>query len=136
MFEEAVSIAASFAYTVNTQECLLDLMFIGAESYCHTAGRGQLSTAHLLEILAGVQPCHNQPFRVLHDAVMGQRAALTGCICILLAWDEPRAEFARRLRALGVPLLALVVTAESISERLPWLHVLEPGRIQEGLARL
>lgn len=135
-FEEAVSIAASFACTVNTQECLLDLMFIGAQSYCYTAGRGQLSTGHLLEILAGIQPCQDRTFRVLHDAVMGRRAALTGCICILLAWDELRAEFARRLRALGVPLLALVVTAEPISERLPWLHVLEPGRIQDGLARL
>lgn len=135
-FEEAVSITASFACTVNTQECLLDLMFIGAQSYCYTTGRGQLSTGHLLEILAGVQPCQDQPFRVLHDAVIARGAALTGCICILLAWDEPRAEFTRRLRALGVPLLAMVVTAQPVPDRPSWLHVLDPGRIQEGLARL
>ncbi len=40
LFEEAVSVAASFACTVLTQESLLDLLFVGPESYCLTAGRG------------------------------------------------------------------------------------------------
>ena len=92
-FEEAVSIAASFACTINTQECLLDLVFVGAESYCYTAGRGQLQTSNLIEILAGVQPCADKSFKLLHDAVLAQRAMLTGCICILLAWDQARQAF-------------------------------------------
>ncbi|HAH05889.1 MAG TPA: DUF58 domain-containing protein, partial [Elusimicrobia bacterium] len=41
VFEEAVSAAASFACSVLTQESLLDLLFVGAEAYCFTAGRGQ-----------------------------------------------------------------------------------------------
>ncbi len=135
-FEEAVSIAASFACTISAQECLLDLVFVGAEAYCYTAGRGQLPTANLVEILAGVQPCADKPFRLLHDAVLAQRAILTGCICILLAWDAPRQEFIRQLRALGVPLRALVVTAGEIADRPEWLFALEPGKIQEGLAGL
>ena len=135
-FEEAVSIAASFACTVSTQECLLDLVFVGTEPHCYTAGRGQMSTGSLLEILAGVQPSAAKPFRTLHDAVIARRAALTGSICILLAWDDARAEFIRALRTLGVPVLVLVVSSEPVTERAPWLHVLEPGRIQEGLARL
>ena len=135
-FEEAVSIAASFAYTVNTRECLLDLMFVGAESYCYTAGRGQLSTGGLLEVLAGVQPCRDKAFGVLQDAILARRAALTGCILILLGWDEPRAELTRRLQALGLPLLALAVTARPVAAAPAWLHVLTPGRVQEGLARL
>jgi hypothetical protein len=111
-------------------------MFIGADAYCYTAGRGQLTTGHLLEILAGVQPCRDKPFLTLEHAVLARRAALTGCICVLLAWDEPRIAFAHRLRALGVPLLVMVVTATPPSERPSWLHVLVPGRIQEALARL
>src|SRR6185436_5709140 len=55
LLEEVVSIAASFAYTIETRECLLDLMFVGAHAYSYTAGRGQLSPGGLLEILAGVQ---------------------------------------------------------------------------------
>jgi uncharacterized protein (DUF58 family) len=135
-FEEAVSIAASFTYTVDTRECLLDLMFVGAESYCYTAGRGQLSTGGLLEVLAGVQPCRDKPFHALQDAVLSRRTALTGCILVLLGWDEARAEFTRRLRAQGLSVLALAVTAQPVTEPPAWLRVLAPGRIQEGLAAL
>jgi hypothetical protein len=130
------SVAASFTYTVNTRECLLDLMFVGAQSYCYTAGRGQLSAGGLLEVLAGVQPCHGKPFRTLQDAVLARRAVLTGCILVLVGWDEARAEFTRRLRALGLPVLALVVTARALTEPPSWVRMLAPGRIQEGLAAL
>lgn len=135
-FEEAVSIASSLACTVNTQECLLDLMFVGAESYIYTAGRGQMTTGNLLEVLAGVQLCAAKPFRTLQVAVTARRGLLTGSICILLAWDETRREFIRMLRALGVPVMVLVVSAEPIAEREPWLHVITPGKAQEGLASL
>jgi uncharacterized protein (DUF58 family) len=135
-FEDAVSIAASLACTVNTQECLLDLMFVGAESYLYTAGRGQMTTGSLLEVLAGVQLCANKPFRTLQDAVTARRGMLTGSICILLAWDDARREFIRMLRSMGVPVLALLVTAEPVEERESWLRVITPGKVQEGLAGL
>jgi len=40
------------------------------------------------------------------------------------------------LRTIGVPVLALVVTADAIEEREPWLRVITPGKVQEGLAGL
>ncbi len=135
-FEEAVSIAASLVYTVNTQECLLDLMFAGAQSYRYTSGRGQMTTGSLLEILAGVRLCADKPFRALHDAVIARRGLLTGGVCVLLAWDDARREFVRALRALGVPVLVLVVSADEIKEREPWLHVITPGKVAQGLAGL
>ncbi len=135
-FEDAVSIAASLACAIDTQECLLDLMFVGAEPYCHTAGRGQMSTGSLLDVLAAVPLCASRSFQSLQDAVVARRGLLTGSICILLAWDEPRRDFVRRLRALGVPLLVLVVTAEAIAQRESWLHVITPGKVQAGLAAL
>jgi hypothetical protein len=73
---------------------------------------------------------------VLQDAILARRAALTGCILIFIGWDEARAAFTRRLRALGLPILALAVSAESVRDAPAWLRVLAPGRIQEGLARL
>ena len=126
----------SLACTVNTQECLLDLMFVGAESYIYTAGRGQMTTGSLLEVLAGVQLCASTPFRTLQDAVTARRGLLTGSICILLAWDEARRDFIRMLRMLGVPVLALVVTFDPVEECAPWLRVITPGKAQEGLAGL
>ena len=56
-FEEAVSVAASFACTIQTQESLLDLLFVGAEAYCFTAGRGLAHADQMLEILASVRVC-------------------------------------------------------------------------------
>ena len=49
----AVAVAASFSATVDTHECLLDLMFVGRATYCYTAGRGQLH-ANRIEHRVGV----------------------------------------------------------------------------------
>jgi uncharacterized protein (DUF58 family) len=136
VFEEAVSIAASFACTLDTQESLLDLMFVGNASYCYTAGRGQMQPGSLLEILAGVRACGERNFRRLHDAVLDRRAALSGCILILLAWDEARQALVRALRQSGVPLAVLLVSAQPPEAAPAWLRVLAPGKIQEGLALL
>jgi uncharacterized protein (DUF58 family) len=135
-FEEAVAVAASFAATVDTRECLLDLMFVGRENYCFTAGRGQLQAQQLLEVLAAVTPQSGGEFRTLADSVAGSRAALSSAILVLLAWDEPRRELVRRLQANGLQVLALVVSdaPEEIETRAPWLTVLQPGKIQQGLA--
>ncbi len=138
-FEEAVSIAASFAFTLDTQDCLLDLVFVGAEPYRFTAGRGQLHEGQLLEILAGVRPCADKPFSRLTESVTAQRGELSGCILILLAWDDERRRLVERLRSAGVPLIVMaVLEGESAipPERPPWLKVLLPGRVQEGLAAL
>jgi uncharacterized protein (DUF58 family) len=136
LFEEAVSAAASIAVSVETQESLLDLMFVGPEAYCFTAGRGVGNTDRLLEVLACVEPCRDKPFRTLHRAVMERHATLSGCVCVLLAWDEPRREFVRHLEALGTPTRVYVVGERGALDALPG-HVrpLEVGRIGEGLAR-
>ncbi len=136
VFEEAVSLAASFACTLDTQESLLDLMFVGSESYCYTAGRGQMQPATLVEILAGVRSSPGQDFRRLHHAVLARRAALSGCILILLCWDAARQELVRALRQSGVPLEVLLVSEQAIDAAPAWLRVLAPGKIQEGLAGL
>jgi uncharacterized protein (DUF58 family) len=136
VFEEAVSLAASFACTLDTQESLLDLMFVGAESYCYTAGRGQIQQGGLLEILAGVRISAGESFRRLHDAVLARRAALSGCILILLAWDEARQALVRALQQSGMPLMVLLVSERDVEAAPAWLRVLVPGKIQEGLAGL
>jgi uncharacterized protein (DUF58 family) len=145
VFEEAVSVAASFACTLLTQESLLDLLFVGAQSYCFTAGRGLAQTDQILEILASVRSCQDQPFNTLEHLVLKHTSVLSGCICIFLAWDEERREFVRKLRMLGVPLRVVVITAPDHSDELEpgpmredpdAFQVLEAGRIEEGLAKL
>jgi uncharacterized protein (DUF58 family) len=144
-FEEAVSVAASFACTVLTQESLLDLLFVGPEAYCFTAGRGLAQADHMLEILAAVRPCPDRPFGSLETLVLNHASALSGCICVLLAWDEERRDLVRKLKALGLPVLVLVIFQQAPAQRLDpgpmrddpnHLHALEIGRIEEQLAVL
>ena len=140
--EEAVSVAASFACTVITQESLLDLLFAGAQSYCFTAGRGLAEAGQILEVLAGVSACPDRPFTVLENHVLEKAHQMSGCICVLLAWDEPRRRLVRRLGQAGVPVLVLVVVppgtppAAAPTDGVERLHFLERGRIGAQLAAL
>ena len=137
VFEEAISVAASIAVSVETQESLLDLMFVGPETYCFTTGRGVGNTDRLLEVLACVSACHDKPFRALQRAVIERHDTLSSCVCVLLAWDEPRQELVRHLEALGSPTRVFVVGRRGALDGLPpHVHRLEVGRIGEGLARL
>jgi uncharacterized protein (DUF58 family) len=145
IFEEAVSVAASFACTIQTQESLLDLLFVGAQAYCFTAGRGLAHTDQILEILASVRVCPGKPFEDLETLVLNHSSDVSGCVCVLMAWDAPRQQFVEKLKAAGVPLLVAVVlpaTPEVPLDPGPMadspqnFHVLVAGQVERGLARL
>jgi uncharacterized protein (DUF58 family) len=145
VFEEAVSVAASFACTVLTQESLLDLLFVGPQAFCFTAGRGVAHTDQILEILASVRACGDKSFHTLESLVLDHTAILSGCLCVLVAWDEQRQDLVRKLKDLGVPVLVVVVTEAGkgpsirpgpMQDEPDRFHVLELGRIEECLARL
>lgn len=142
VFEEAVSIAASFACTIETQESLLDLLFIGPEAYCFTIGRGVAHADQMLEILATVAPSPDKSFAALDQLVIEQASSVSGCICIFLEWNDPRRHLVRKLTALGVPALVLVVREagapplERAGDDPESLHALEVGKIEAALAKL
>jgi uncharacterized protein (DUF58 family) len=145
ILEEAVAVAASFACTIVTQESLLDLLFVGNQSYCFTAGRGLAQPDQMLEILASVKNCADKEFETLEHLVLNHISAVSGCICVLQRWDEARREFITKLKALGVPLLVLIIVPPgggisgaggSLVDAVGTLHVLEVGKIEEGLRKL
>jgi len=144
VFEEAVSVAASFACTITTQESLLDLLFVGPQSYCFTAGRGLAHADQMLEILAAVHACRDQPFQTLEHLVLDHIGAVSGCVCVLVSWDEPRRRVVEKLLKLGIPLLVLVVVPPGQGPLEPGpmrdapgqFRTLAVGRIGEGLAGL
>jgi hypothetical protein len=120
-------------------------MFVGTEAYCFTSGRGIAHVDRMLEILASVRVCSDKPFSTLHALVMERASLLSGCVCVLLSWDEERRKLIHLLKALGLPVLVLVITGEEASQPLdpgPMksepenLHSLQVGKIKEGLAQL
>ncbi len=145
ILEEAISIGASFACTILTQESLLDLLFVGHQSYCFTAGRGLAHADQILEILASVKNCADKKFATLEQLVLNHVSIVSGCICIFQKWDAARRIFIEKLKALNVPLLVLIIVppgggisnaGESAVETDGSLHVLEIGKIEETLAKL
>jgi uncharacterized protein (DUF58 family) len=145
LLEEAVSVAASFACTVLTQESLLDLLFVGAESYCFTSGRGLGQADQMLEVLAAVKNCADKEFSTLEQLVLNHVAAVSGCICVFQRWDEARRKLVDKLKMLEVPLLVLIIVPPGggisgaggpLVKAEGRLHVLEAGKIEEGLRTL
>ncbi len=144
-FEEAISVAASFACAVRTQESLLDLLFVGTQAYCFTTGRGLAHVDQILEILASVRTCPDKPFETLETLALNHAEAVSGCICVLLAWDEPRRRFVRKLKAMNLPVRVVVVLAVKPARPLDpgpmqdapeHFHTLIAGQIEQGLSRL
>jgi len=137
-FEDAVAVAASFVYTIDTQECLLDLLFVGGAVRHYTAGRGQLQAEHMLEVLAGVGASAPQDFAALARVVLEQRAQLASCVLVLVGWDEARRRLAEQLAASGIEVRAILVCERARAPRAapPWLLAVHPGAIEAGLAGL
>jgi uncharacterized protein (DUF58 family) len=133
-FEDAVALAASFVYTIDTQDCLLDLLFVGGEVKAYTAGRGQMRAEHMLEALAAVAPSEPAAFSGLARAVLARRATLSSVIAVFVGWDDERARFVASLRAEGFEVRALLVREGGDAP--PGVLQLAPGKIEQGLAGL
>lgn len=144
ILESAISIAASLASEVQTQESLLDLMFVGNEAYCFTFGRGISHTEKMLEIMASVVACRDKSFDSLIPVVLDQISLLSGCICIFIAWDEQRKKLVNYLNKMGVNTLVLILTndqdnlekIEFMQYQLAKFHILKLDKIQEDLMQL
>ncbi len=134
-FEEVVSVAASFAASIDTSESLLDLMFIKNEAHLVTAGRGLERAEKLLEVLAGVTPERMENFNALAQLVMRHRDDLTSCLVIFNGWDEARAEFLQTLTRGGIVCAPIIIGKGSTPAGVPG-HWLESGQIARDLQRL
>ncbi len=134
-FEEAVSVAASFACAIDTSESLLDLMFVRNEAHRVTVGRGVERAEKLLEVLAGVTPERSGDLKALARLVLQYREDLTSCVVILNGWDERRAELLRMLDQGGLLYIPLIVGQGPKPQGVPgrWLEV---GRVAADLQML
>jgi hypothetical protein len=118
---------------------------VGDRTYRFSSGRGTASYDHLLEILAAVQTCRDKNFDAIAAPVFEHMHLFSGCICVLLAWDEARRALIRGLKDRGVPLLVIIVAEDHPSPPMDPrplkgiendFKVVKIGRIEEGLAGL
>lgn len=134
-FEEAVSVAASFAAEIDTNHSLVDLMFVKNQAHRITAGHERDHTAKLLDVLAGVTPERTEQFDKLLQLVMTHQKLLTSCVVIFIGWDQARADFMAQMKRNGLACVPLIIGdgPPPQGQRGYWL---ESGKIAESLSRL
>ena len=137
VFEEAVSLAAGFAMQVDSDDSLLDLMFVGGGSAEDiVAGRALAHSEQMLEALALLEPMFEDDFEHLAQVLINQAERFGAVILVLLSWNEARMELVRELQALSVSVQVFLVLdkdAKAPEAGVGYLHALRVGAIEEGL---
>jgi len=126
------------------QDCLLDLLFIGADAFHCTSGRGLADTAAMLETLACVEPCEQYSFSELTNLVDRNINKFNSLICVLLDLSEERRAWLERLAQSNTPAMCLIIhddnaridNIERYRTQQLRIHTLKPGNLQDQLDAL
>lgn len=110
IFEDAVSIAASFMTAQREQDALLDLMFIGNNTYRFTSGRGLGGTENILEVLACIEPVYQSNIKEMEIMLEEYSHECSGLICVFLNMTEERKVFLKNLSCYNIPIKVLIIT--------------------------
>ncbi len=141
VFEDAVTVAASFVASPHEPDSLLDLLFVGPKAYCLTCGRGTADYMYLMEILACVRPTYDTGFSSLYSHVVQHINNVSGCILVLLTLDDDRITLIRAIVGRGIPLEIYLCTDKRSSSEILLsnyhigvpVKILEHSSLQEGL---
>jgi uncharacterized protein (DUF58 family) len=135
LFEDAVSVAASFVVAVDARESLIDLMFIAGHGRVVTAGQGIARAETLLEVLAGVESAPDEDFESLGRLVRRHAEDLAGCLCVFSGWSPSRARLLDSLNRAGIETSALVVCRE-MPGAVPRCHFVRSVSLAKDLLKL
>lgn len=140
-FEAAISVAASLASSEHYTEALLDLLFVGEESYCFTVGRSVDQLSHLQEILASVQDGSEHSFKQLSEMVMARMALCSSFVCVLMHWDTQRQNFVQQLLANNMPVAVFLLhdgqlNINDCQNRPSHFYLLDYHHLKEQLATI
>lgn len=137
--EAALSLAAGIADTLGRQEHVIDLFAAGPEVYHLQIGRGLAYLDQILDALACLEPCRDNPFSLLLPKLEKDLREIGAALVLLLDWDETRAEVVRFLEDRGVAVKILLVRNRPLSRPLAgttyprFLRILSPHEITQGL---
>jgi len=138
-FEEAISIAASFASAVDTQECLIDLMFLNQGVQTITVGKGVEKSEKLLESLATLEVELKPDWESLSQQVLKHAAVFSSCIIIFNQLSDERRELVEEWRSAGLNLLIIVlVSAEDAQQEVISLGAfpIRENAVQQDLLKI
>lgn len=112
IFEESISVIASFLHSNQSQEALVDLIFADPDIHQITAGRGFGHTQQQLQQLALSQKSPGS-FDILYKRLRSHAHLLSSVLLVLTEWDSHREELVDFLRTLHLNLRIYVIHRES-----------------------
>lgn len=107
--EAAISLSASVADALARGEYILDIFAAGPELYVFRSGRHTAHFENVLEILACLEACRENPFTTVAPALADELANISTVICVLLDWDEARMQLVRAAQEAGCSVKILLV---------------------------
>lgn len=88
--EAAVSLTAAVADIFSRGEFVLDVFAAGPELHVFRTGRGTTPIEAVLEILADVPACRENPIDRITAALAPELPQISAVVCVFLDWDESR----------------------------------------------
>jgi len=110
-FEAGLSLSAAVADYLCRQDTIIDLFAAGPQVYRFQGGRSLGFLENILDILACLRPHHGEPFAEFSGDLLDEVARISSTVLVLLAWNDQRRDLLDRLRAAGVVVTAVLVTA-------------------------
>ncbi|MCE1247048.1 MAG: DUF58 domain-containing protein [Firmicutes bacterium] len=110
-FEALLSLGASISDYLSRQEYIIDIVAAGPQIYYLQAGRSLAYLDQILDILACIDVCRQQPYSRVEPVLMEEMARVTTVVVLLLDWDDARRDFLQRIRESGVELRVIIVNS-------------------------
>lgn len=107
--EAAVSLTSAVADALSRGEYLIDLFAAGPELYVFQSGRHVAHFESMLEILACVEPCADNPFDTIGPALADELTKISTAVCVFLDWDASRRALCQSIVESGCSLKRIVI---------------------------
>ncbi len=133
--EAALALTAAVVDALARTDRVLELLVAGPGVFrFESAGRQGLLAA-VLDILAEVEPCRQDPLALLAPGLLQEIRSIQSVCLILTHWDRARAQWVNELAAAGVGLKVIAVLAPHIRIAAPvppGLTRVSPAEILQG----
>jgi uncharacterized protein (DUF58 family) len=120
-FEAGISVLASIADFFSRSEYIVDILAAGPDVYEVSAGRSLAYLENILDVLACLEPCYDEPFRTIGPHLFEKLAQITSVVAVLQDWDSGRENFLRRVKEMGTAVRSIVVHDGATTQ--PWQQV-------------
>ncbi|NLF22381.1 MAG: hypothetical protein GX590_04405, partial [Lentisphaerae bacterium] len=110
--EAALSLATAIVEALSTRDRILELLVAGPEIHRFVSAGRIGYFEEVLDILAGIEPCREDPLADLEPMLFAELPRLQSICLVLTRWDARRRRLAQTLANHEIGLLILLITPD------------------------